>query len=288
MKYTEHYKIPKPDLEDTINITDIHSILDKVDNIGFDVDTTSKKIKSDEETRIENEKKRVLDETKRVENEKNREIEESKRVSNDKSRQELFDTVNSLKDTLIESESKRVSEWNDVKEEANNIKHELHTSIEAGNKVNGELKESLTKGEQLKEGLDIEQYIKRSEYNEYKDEINVELLTNKTKTVKENSNVVSLKDNIEGIVNITVEGNTTDVNKEPILSDFKGKVKGSTAENPNVAKYAGTKKILIPTEFLNEFNNGYPKIYALDSQNENCIVSDKDYIPQQLYTFDLI
>ena len=116
MKYTEHYKIPKPDLEDTINITDIHSILDKVDNIGFDVDTTSKKIKSDEETRIENEKKRVLDETKRVENEKKRVLDETKRVENEKNieieeskRVSQESERNTNESKRIEQELKRVS-----------------------------------------------------------------------------------------------------------------------------------------------------------------------------------
>lgn len=120
---------------------------------------------------------------------------------------------------------------------------------------------------------------------------NTELLTNKTKTVKENSNVVSLKDNIEGIANITIEGNTIDVNKEPIISDFKGKVKGSTAENPNVAKVCVDSKLQIPSDdWTKEFDNYYKDISSKDGKCNDDYYSGKKLgeIPQQLYTFDLI
>ena len=119
---------------------------------------------------------------------------------------------------------------------------------------------------------------------------NTELLTNKTKTVKENSNVISLKDNVEGIANVTVGGNTIDVNKEPIVSDFKNKISGSTSKNPNIFKIGFSDKLLqiYDKEFTEKPQEDYNKIYSLDGLNSSSSTSVNKKFPQMLFSFNLI
>lgn len=75
-----------------------------------------------------------------------------------------------------------------------------------------------------------------------------------------------------------------------VVDDFKGKVKGSTVENPNYGGHGDSDGLISPQNFNyeSEGTSNYSNYMNLDSNLAYITTSILSYIPQQLFSFDLI
>ncbi|MBZ9608625.1 phage baseplate upper protein [Clostridium estertheticum] len=93
---------------------------------------------------------------------------------------------------------------------------------------------------------------------------------------------------VNGIVNHSIEGNTSDMYVDGILSDFKGKTVGSMFENPNFARYSDSATSLRPPTLVGE-SVDYLNIGVLDgSVRQVASLVSLGAIPQMQFSFDII
>ncbi|WP_231172911.1 BppU family phage baseplate upper protein, partial [Clostridium botulinum] len=105
-----------------------------------------------------------IEEEKRLKNEKQRIENETARNTNELTR-------NKQENTRQDNEKQRIAEWNSVKKDANNLKYALDNTISTANNTNSNLKNTITAGDKLKVDLNINSYVKNTEYEKHKKEV---------------------------------------------------------------------------------------------------------------------
>lgn len=97
---------------------------------------------------------------------------------------------------------------------------------------------------------------------------------------------------VNGKLDLSIEGNTSDIYVGGVKADFVGKVSGGVVENCNIGKYVSSASLLIPSSFSTEFTssgwNNYSKINVLDTTTLGVETSINNQLPQQLFSFDII